>query len=178
MEFNRLVIDVLLPIFTKNHFHIEDQFENHIKLKSEKVEIIISHNGLDQVNSLSIVAAKGFSYPIDEEVLRLIFQCDVKIDNVVPEVFVKNLSLFFEDKGKPLLEGDALVLELIVKHVDKANKEYTTTLINSQNLTAADRAWEDTDYRNFIKYIDTVGLLNIPSSYQLKYRIAKKKSGT
>lgn len=175
MEFNRLVIDILLPFFKKYNFHVEDQYENYIKLKSKRVEIIISHNELDKTNSLSLVVGKGFSYPIDENVLKQIFQCDVKIDNVIPEFFVKNLSVFFEDKGKTLLEGDVLVLESIVEYVQKKSHEYTSSLLNSQDLAQADRAWEDTDYRGFIKYIDTIGILNVLPSYQLKYRIAQKK---
>ncbi|HWK07238.1 MAG TPA: hypothetical protein VNS58_26585 [Puia sp.] len=175
MEFNKLVIDVLMPIFTKYNFHIEDQYENYLELKSDKIVLILSHNKLDKINSLSISGGEYFSYPIKESILKRVFESKLKIDSVIPEVFVENLRLFFIAEGRSLLEGNMTVLYKIRELIHKENKEYTAELLYSQSVESANKAWKDADYGDFIKHVDAIGLLNLPVSYQQKYKIAQKK---
>jgi hypothetical protein len=47
--------------------------------------------------------------------------------------------------------------------------------LQEQNLAAANKAWENGNYKEFIKMIDQTNKDKLPSSYQLKYKIANQK---
>lgn len=175
MEFNQLVSNRLGLIFQKHNLHFIEQFKNHVKLKSDSVIITISHDERENSNAFYIGSNEDFLYPVDEYVLKRAFNSDLKISNVTQEMFINNLAVFFEGEGKPLIAGNTYALEAVEKYVYKEGEAYTTQLVDKQNLDAANRAWEERNYKDFIKYLDKTDRQKLPSSYELKYKMAHQK---
>jgi hypothetical protein len=175
MEFNQFISDRLGLIFQKHNLHIIEQFKNHVKLKSDRVFITLNHDERENSNAFYIGSNEDFLYPVDEYVLKRAFNSDLKISNLTQEMFINNLAVFFEGEGNPLIAGNTYALEAVEKYVYKEGKAYTTQLVDKQNLDAADKAWEEKKYKEFIKYLDKTDKQKLPSSYELKYKMAHQK---
>ncbi len=175
MEFNQLVSDKLGLIFQKNNLHITEQFKNYVKLKSDSVIITLNHNERENSNAFYVGSNEDFLYPIDEYVLKNAFNSDLKINHLPKEMFVNNLVIFFEGEGKPLIAGNTYALEAVEKYVYKEGDTYTTQLIDKQIIDSADKAWEEGNYRDFIKYLNKTDKKKLPASYGIKYKMAIQK---
>lgn len=175
MKFNKLIADKLEPVFQKYNLQIFEQFENYIKFKSDKVVITVSYDPRENSNSLFIGKSDDFMCLIDDDVLRNIFNSDIEIDYVTSQKFINNIVVFFSTKGKPIIEGDIDTLRALEEYIYKKSEKYTNDIINRQNINAADKAWKETDYENFIKYIDKMDKEKLPDSYKLKYKISLQK---
>jgi len=175
MEFNKLVLDRLEPIFKKHNLHVTEQFKNYVKLKSDNVLITLNHDERENSNAFYVGSSDDFLYPIDEYILKSAFNSDLKINHVTQEMFVNNLAIFFEGEGKPLIAGNTYALEAVEKYVYKEGEEYTTQLVDKQNLDAANKAWEEGNYKDFIKHLDKTDRQKLPASYELKYKMAHQK---
>lgn len=175
MEFNQLVSNRLGLIFQKHNLHVIKQFKNHVKLKSDSVIITLNHDERENSNAFYVGSNEDFLYPVDEYVLKSAFNSDLKINHVTQEVFVNNLAIFFEGEGKPLIAGNTYALEAVEKYVYKEGEAYTTQLVDKQNLDAANKAWEEGNYKDFIKYLDKTDRQKLPASYELKYKMAHQK---
>lgn len=175
MEFNQLVSNRLGLIFQKHNLHVIEQFKNHVKLKSDSVIITLNHDERENSNAFYVGSNEDFLYPVDEYVLKSAFNSDLKINHVTQEVFVNNLAIFFEGEGKPLIAGNTYALEAVEKYVYKEGEAYTTQLVDKQNLDAANKAWEEGNYKDFIKYLNKTDRQKLPASYELKYKMAHQK---
>src|ERR1700694_6040620 len=143
MEFNALVSDRLDLIFQKHNLHVIEQFKNYVKFRSDNIILTISHNDRENSNSLFIGRNESALYPIDDNVLKDVFNSVLKINYVTPEVFVNNLAVFFEEEGKQLISGNADTLNAVEKYIYAKSEEYTLQLMEQQNLDAANKAWEE-----------------------------------
>ncbi|MTK53331.1 hypothetical protein [Paludibacter sp.] len=175
MEFNKIVIDRFKQIFHKNDLRIIEQFSNYVKIESDDIVLIVSHDKRENSNSFYIGKKNSSLYPIDENILRTVFNSALKIDHVTPNVFVNNLALFLDGEGYPLIIGDISILDAVEKYILNKSNKYTAELRNNQNLDAANKAWKEGDYESFIKHIDTTDRQKLPSSYELKYKMAQQK---
>ena len=175
MEFNKIVTDRFEPIFHKNNLRVIEQFNNYVKIESDDIVIIISHNERENSNSFYIGIKDSSLYPIDENVLKGIFNSALKINYVTPYVFVNNLALFLEGEGSSLIDGNKDTLRTVEKYIQNKSNEYTAELVNKQNLDAANKAWEDGNYKDFIMYLNKTDKQKLPSSYKLKYKMAQQK---
>jgi len=143
MEFNQLVFDKLGLIFQKQNLHVTEQFKNYVKFKSNCVVITLNHNELENSNAFYVGGNEDFLYPVNENVLRNVFNSNLKITDLNKETFVNNLAIFFEQEGRTLIAGNTYALEAVETYVYKKGEAYTMQLINKQNLLAADKAWEE-----------------------------------
>ena len=112
-------------------------------------------------------------YPINNKSLRVIFNSDLNIEEVRPEIFIQNLSVIFQQKeSNEILKGN---IGSFVDFKLEEIKDYNLMLMNKQTLEAASKAWRKSDYKEFIVIIDKSNIENLPQSYLLKYKIAKQK---
>lgn len=178
MEFNKYVLDKLELIFQKHKLTVTEQFNNYVKLESDKVVLTITHDIRENANLLYIGKTADTLYLIDGNIIKRFFIPDLeqffKIPELTVEDFVNNLVIFFEGEGRLLLEGNSDVLNTIEKYVLMKSKEYTTELLYKQSLDAANKAWEEGNYKDFIKYLDKMDKQKLPSSYELKYKMAQQ----
>src|SRR5882757_6133144 len=177
MKFNELIIERLGVILTKYNLHIVDQFENYLKLQSKNLNIILTYNSLENSNTFWIGRNidNSDNIEIDDTLLREFFQSDLKISLCTTDLFLENLLVFFEREGKVLLGGNLNKLIELEEYGRERSRLYTMQLVDKQNLNAADNAWAENNYGEFIKYIDKINKERLPRSYELKYKIALKR---
>jgi hypothetical protein len=177
MEFSQLILEQLSLVIRKYNLQVVEQRKEYIQFESEHLTIILSHNPLENSNTLWIgkITDKRYAVEIDNKILKLFFNSDLKLSQVPFEVFVKNLVLFFENEGKPLLIGDINTISKLEEFDLERSRIYTQEILDKQNLIAINKAWDKGNYREFIKLLDQVDKDKLPSSYQLKYKIAHRK---
>ncbi|MBB6498133.1 hypothetical protein [Pedobacter cryoconitis] len=177
MKFNQIILEKLGVLFQKCNLNIIEQRDNYLKLLSKYLVIIIAHNQLENSNTIWLGRNddKMDKVEVDNKVLKLFFGSDLKLSDVSVEIFVKNLVLFFENEAQPLLRGDIDRINKLEEFDLERSQKYTQGLLDKQSLVAANKAWDEGDYREFIKLIDETNKDELPSSYQLKYKIAVQK---
>ena len=175
MEFEKLAIESLGELFAKYNFHIAEQRRDYVRFESNGVAIRVVRDWRDNSNSLSITISNSSSIILTEDILTHLFNFDLKVDQVAPNVFFRNFALFFKKEGKSVLEKNVDILQTVQAYSKKVNAEYNMELINSQLREAADEAWNENDFKKFVTIIDKIGLQNLPTSYGLKYKVAQKK---
>jgi len=174
MIFSQLVLARAGFIFQKYNLKIIEQQDNSLKLQSEYLVIIIAHNQLENSNTLWLGRndKKIDKVEIDNETLKSFFDSNLKLSQVPIETFINNLVVFFENEAQPLLNGDINLINELEKFDLERSRKYTHDLLVSQNLAAANKAWETSNYKEFIKILDQIDKDDLPSSYRLKYKIA------
>ena len=173
MKFNALVKTHLLPILQKNGFDLIEEYKNILRFESASTKVGIVCNDYEKSHLAEIGKQGEMSYPLNNDAIEFLFSLDLPIEQVTSEVFIRNLSLLFEQQeGIKMLRGDVNSLENFIK---QQSGNYTSKLVQRQALEVASKAWKDNDYEVFVKIIDKVGIDKIPGSYQQKYKIAKKK---
>jgi hypothetical protein len=173
MEFNTLVKTQLFPILQKYGFDIAEEFKNIVRFQSSVMKVNIAFNDYEKSNFIEIGRQNEVLYPLNDNAIKIIFNSELHIEQVTPEIFVQNLSIIFQQKeGVEILNGD---IKHLVEFIEKESNDYTFELVQRQTLEAASKAWERNDYKAFIKSIDEIDIEKVPQSYQLKYKIAKQK---
>ncbi|MDD5150457.1 MAG: hypothetical protein PHC28_08225 [Flavobacterium sp.] len=177
MEFSKIVLEKLGLIFKEYSLNIIERRSDYLKLNSKYLRIIISHNRFENSNTIWLGRndEKSAKVEIDDEILKQFFNSKLKLSQVSTETFINNLVLFFENEALPLFTNNKnKISELEKFNLDRSQK-YTQELLVNQNLFAANKEWEFGNYKEFIKLIDKIDKVELPTSYQLKYNIAKHK---
>jgi hypothetical protein len=175
MEFNRLVFQQLREIFEKNGLSVISEFKDYLKLKSDKIVISFSHNDLDNSNLFSVGKKDDVLYPINDDVLKNVFNTELRFENVTKEDFVSNLAFFLNDKGSLILSGNNSIFEKIVDRITETSEVYTKKILLCQLLDQANNDWKSGRYNEFVQKIDKIDTAEIPSAFKLKYKIAMQK---
>jgi hypothetical protein len=89
--------------------------------------------------------------------------------------FAEKFISFLQNEGNAILQNDLAKIDEIEAFRIMAANEYTTAIINKQNLEAADKAWNENNYRDFINHTNKVAEDALPKSYGLKRKIALRK---
>lgn len=173
MEFNQLVLQKLHSLFTEHGLIVGEQSKDFVKYESNELVISISHNVRENAYML-FVGKKDFDIEIDNHVLLNHFNCDLKLSSVPRELFVNNVLRFFVGDGNALLVSEQAWINLEKFNNDRS-EDYTTKLLREQHLEVANKAWAEKNYAEFIKYLEKVGMENLPGSLIQKYKIAQKK---
>jgi len=177
MEFNTIVKNkIFLPILQKYGFELIEEFKNILRFQSPYIKINIVYNSFE--NSSIFWLGKRDSIDaieIDNDVLSLFFNSNLKLSEVSVEKFINNLVIFFENEGESILAGNEKKINDLEKFYLVKNRKYNQNLLNQQHLNDADKAWNQNDFKGFISIIDKLNYENIPKFYLLKYRIAKRK---
>lgn len=177
MEYSKIVLEKLALIFKKYKLNIIERRSDYLKLNSKYLRIIISHNRFENSNIIWLGRndEKSAIVEIDDDILKQFFNSKLKLSQVSTETFINNLVLFFEYDALPLfVNGENKISELEKFHLDRSEK-YTQELLVNQNLLAANKEWDYGNYKEFIKLIDRIDKIELPTSYKLKYNIAKHK---
>ena len=175
MDFNKLINERIVPIFELHGFHIAEQFKNYTCFKSDSVEAAFSYNELDRTTLFEIGKLDDFRFPINNNAMNQVFDSNIKIEQQSKEEFVDNVVLFLHESGDFIFKGNLNKLNQFRKFVEKESDTYTTQLFKRQNLSAANQAWDNGNYKEFIKLIEAINIDSIEPSYKLKYKIAKQK---
>lgn len=173
MKFNELVKTRLFPILQKHGFEITEEFENILRFQSSVMKLNVAFNQNDRSLFVEIGKRDDTLYPLNDYVVKILFDSSLSIEQVTPETFVQNISVLFETReGVAILNSDVELLKSIVR---QQSENYTSELLLNQTLGVASKAWEANNYMAFVESIDKIGISGVPHSYQLKYKIAKQK---
>ena len=71
--------------------------------------------------------------------------------------------------------GDKKIIHDLEQFDAERSRKYTHDLLQKQNLQEADKAWSENNYKDFIRIMDQTSKVGLPASYELKYKIARKK---
>jgi len=177
MNFNQIVLEKLEPLFLKYDLNIVEQRDDYLKFESSYLSIAVTHNKLEKSNTIWLSRNKKTTniVEMDDTILRDFFGSALKISQVPMNTFVDNLASFFENEGKLLLIGDAEKMKELEQFSLKRSRAYTDELLARQHLSAADKAWKNEDYLEFVNLINQVNERYMLPSYKSKYAIAKKR---
>ena len=173
MEFNRIVLEKLFPVLQKDGFEIVEEFQNILRFESPKMKVNVVYNEYDRSNFIELGKRGETLYQLNDSVIKRVFNSELMIDEVIPEVFVENLNDIFQQKeGAEILKGN---INYLVYYIKLECHNYTNKLVQNQILNIASKAWDNKDFRSFVDNIDKIEIEKIPHSFQLKYKIAKQK---
>lgn len=179
MKFSEQILSRLEVDFKTYDLNIVEQRDNYLRLKNIFVIIIIAHNQLEKSNVIWL--GKNVEKPdlveIDNQVLELFFQSNLNLSEVVIEIFLDNLVMFFKNDLKNILLGNMPTIDNLEKFDLERSRKYTQDLLRKQDIVSMDRAWSNEKYDEFIKLMDKTDKSQLPASYSLKYKIAFKKTG-
>ena len=179
MVFHKLVQRYLVPVFQKHYFLIVQQSEHRFKFVSDSVVIIVGNDERERSHTIWIGRNESSFSPIeiDSYVMEHFFKSRISLASAIPEVFLKRLVVFFQRQGERLLTGDKNMLKDLENFSRHRNYEYTLNLLKNQKLAAADHAWQTSNYIEYLRCIEAVGIDNVPGSYKFKYQTARSKTG-
>lgn len=175
MEFNQLGRDELLPVLAANGFSIVEEYDYVLRFRSAKVTLSVSYNVLDRTSLLAAGRVGGYMYPVDNDVIKNVFGSPIEIEQVTMEAFVRHVVLFLKGDGSAILRGDLDALDQIKRFVDDKSKAYTAKVVEEQTLTEVDDAWLNRRYADVVRLMGKLKIDELPSSYQLKYKIAVQR---
>ena len=172
MDFNTLVKTRLFPILQKYGFEIKEEFQNILHFQSSIIEIKIILNSLEKSCYLFMGKKGELLHELRNNAVKELFNSSLSVERVTSETLVQNLSILFETKeGVEILKGN---IDAFINFKISEDENYTSELIRKQLLDVASKAWKNNDNITFAKSIEKVGINNVPQSYKLKYKIAKR----
>lgn len=181
MEFNRLVLAKLHSLFTRHGLNIYEQSKGIVRYKSDRLAISLTHDSRENSNILWVGRNENNLYMLDGNVMERFFIKDLKKVFKIPEKttddFVNNVFLFFMSEGEKLLRGDELALIGLENFNKRRSLQYTSNLVDEQNLKAANKAWASQKYSEVIKYLEKLNMDALPESLRQKYKIAQQRLG-
>ena len=142
MKFNRLVREIVWPIFKEHNFQFTEHSDYYVDFKSKTIEIVLSYDERGKSNMLFIGKADGFLWSVDSDVIKYLFGTDVKLDFLSENNFFTEVLVLFENQANPLLNSDLRMVDLIKNYVEKKSRKYTLDLIEKQNRAVAYKAWK------------------------------------
>ena len=172
MTFDEVIIR-LTPFLKQHGFHISDTFKNYIRYESATVTYTFSYD--ERERSFSTFAGKrnGYMILLSDDVLTNIFQED--LSSYKNRSVADNEIYFLQGNGQGLITGDQGILNQLEEYSNAAAKKYTDALLREQNIREADTAWEEKNYKQFIKILNQIDKSTLPESYLKKYKIAFKR---
>jgi hypothetical protein len=165
-------IKPLKELLVANGFSVKTETHNLIEFSSLNSNIRIGYSPFEysftiwigrNENSLIEISGKVVTECFNDSTFK--FQSTLTIENLIT---------FLSTSGKTLLEGDIKTFEKLEAYSFQQARIYNSRA----DIESADKAWEQKDYANFIKYIDKVQMDLLPSSYAKKYQVAMRKINT
>jgi hypothetical protein len=170
MNFEQTITEITPTLETRGFLVVESR-RHYTKFQSSKITIVVSYDSFEHSFSVFVGRRNGEMNELTQDVYLHVF--GRKSQNGIN--FAEKFIHFLEVEGKAIMENDTGKLDELETYCKRTAEEYTASIINRQNLQAADRAWAESNYRNFIAYLDKVAVDALPKSYNLKRNIALQK---
>src|SRR5690606_7725452 len=116
--------------FSPDYTEIVEEFKNVVRFQPSAIKVNLLFNDYDKSVFAEIGKKEKTLYPLNDNVIKELFNSSLSVDQVTPETFVKNISILFETKeGSEMLKGN---VEPYVKYKLSEIDEYSTTLMQKQ----------------------------------------------
>ena len=132
MNFNQIILEKLGSILRKYNFNISQQWNNFLMFNLENLTLTFVHNERENSNTFFLSGDGKNSLEIGDETLKGFFKSELKLTDAPIDVFISNLILFFENEGRPLLDGDLTLLKKLEEFDWQRSYKYTQDLIKKQ----------------------------------------------
>lgn len=177
MEFNHLISANLHSLFTEHGLKITERSKDIVRYESAVSCVLLVHDPRENSNTLWVGRKPFNTVEINNQVLLLHFSSNLKLTNLPQEAFINNVVQFFMVDGERLLKGDEDALVSLEKFNEQRSSGYIANLTEKQKLDAANKAWEEGNYTDVIKYLEKVNKDSLPESLRQKYKIARQRLG-
>ena len=175
MEFNLVILEKLGTFLALQGLQVVEESKNIVKYENERYFIKFVYNARENSYSLCVGGKCFNEIEIDNQLMREYYKSDLKLGQLKLDNFVSNVVLFFVSYGKKLLDADDNAIVDLERYYKQRSSRYTTMLIEEQNLVAANKAWENKNYLDVIKFAENIDKRNMPKSLKMKYDIARKR---
>lgn len=165
-------LDILLSEYFLSPTERRNDF---IKYQSEKMVIVISFDERERSGTLWIGKPGGKFVEITEKIAREYLHIDALVNASTMQTFTTNVLHFFQGQGERLLRSDDRSLSELEAFSKRQSELYTLTLLKKQLLDAANNAWNEGNYAEFVRLFKDTDLQDFPESIKEKLRIASKK---
>jgi hypothetical protein len=172
MNFKTTIAELSLTL-EKSGFSIVEHSTNYAKFQSKLMTLSIGYNPLEHEFSVFLGKNNGEMCEIWENVYIDVF--GTNFQGIKGVTFVEKFIAFLQNEGSAILKQDLSKIDELEAYSRKAAQEYTTAIINRQNLNFADKAWRENNYNEFIEQLSKVAEDFLPKSYELKRKIAFRK---
>jgi hypothetical protein len=172
MNFEQTITEIT-PTLEKKSFSIVESRRHYTKFQSSQIAIAVSYHSFEHSFSVFVGRRNGEMNELTDNVYLHVF--GRKFQQMDGITFAEKFIHFLEIEGKAIMENDIGKVDELESYCKRTAEEYTASIINRQNLEAADRAWSESNYRNFIASLDKVAVDALPKSYNLKRKIALQK---
>lgn len=171
MNFEEIVA-ILTPFFQQNKFSVAETFKNYIRYENRRVKIAVAYDWRDNSITVFVGQIDKFETELSGDTIDKFFNDNINLRN--NNLFTENLISFLTGKGNALLKEDLNTLFKLEEYSNRMAKEYTDNLIKEQNLRAADDAWQEKNYSEFITQLDKIKKDSLSQTYLMKYQYALK----
>lgn len=145
-------------------------------VKFEKdIRVILIYDPREYICTLWIAADENDSIEITNDILKIYYHSDLKLDNLAEDEFLRNVLAFLRNDGKSLFEAGYSELLRIKEIRQQLSLQYTNELITQQNINLAEDAWKKQNYHDTIYFLEKVNPELWPESLRRKYEISKIK---
>lgn len=175
MDFNKEVKNRLCPFLKSEGFNIIEEYNNTIKIESERVEISVNHDNRENSNSFFIGLKGCILYQINDDVLKHLFNSNLVFELNSVDTFINSLDVFLKGDGYRLLSGDRNIHGLLEEYIQNLSDNYTQNLLISQKINSANNAWNSSNYNDFLCFLNGVDENLLPTNIKQKIKIAKQK---
>ena len=175
MIVNNHIKEKLATILSLYNFSVSNEYDNFVEFSNDIYSITVSHNQMENSNSLSIGKKNSHLIEINKRILKSIFNLDINIENLPFIQFLENVEKVLNSIVKLLFSKDSTLIEEMEDLDYLEAKRYTRQLIHNQNLKIADKAWNEKKYSEFIRIFDELYVDLLPNSYIMKLDYAKKQ---
>jgi hypothetical protein len=158
-----------------NNFKISESWAHYIRYSSGSVIIIVGYS--DRERLFSYFAGYDHELPVEigPRIINTVFGDDRF--GLQQSLTIPDFISFIKNKGSAIVKGDRQKLKEMKDLMARESEESAVEAILHQNLREAEKAWDQKDYRHFIKCVNRVNKDDLPLSYVRKRLIALKELG-
>jgi hypothetical protein len=172
MNFEQEIAEIFSTL-KEGGFSIIEHRTDYARFQSKLITLVVSYSSLEHTFSIFLGRNNGEMNELSDKVFLNVFGTNFK--QLSGATFAGKIISFLQNEGSAIPQNDLSKISEVEAYSRKAANEYTSAIINRQNLEAADKAWNESNYRDFISHLDKVAEDALPKAYGLKRKIALRK---
>jgi hypothetical protein len=157
----------------KSGYSIIEHRANYVKFQSRLITLVLSYSPLEHTFTVFLGRNNGKIKELSHKVYLNVF--GTNFQQVNGTSFTDKFISFLQHEGNAILQNELSKIDEVEAYCRKAASGYTSAIVNRQNLEAADKAWSESNYRDFISHLDKVAVDALPKPYGQKRKIALRK---
>lgn len=167
------IVAAINEVLKGGNFLIVEQRSQYAKFQSKFIALIISYSSIEKQFSVFVGRSGKVMIELYDKVYLDVFGTNLR--EAEGATFAEKFVGFLKKEGRSIVNNDLSKIEELESYEDKTSKKYTAAIINRQNLAAADKAWNENKFQDFIEHLNKVDNDFLSKAYSLKRKIAVRK---